>query len=122
VVIDSGSLEHIYNFPVAIANCMKMVKVGGSFFIFNMANNHMGDVKHGLRITREMHAVTQKYDFRIAFKFQLRTIPDFIHPHFRDRMDIKYVKRFSETSLSLSPNSSSTSSFSIILPFLSKDV
>ncbi len=42
VVIDGGSLEHIFNFPVAIENCMKMVKKGGSFFIFSMANNHFG--------------------------------------------------------------------------------
>lgn len=30
-VIDSGSLEHVFNFPVAIKNCMEMVKVGGRF-------------------------------------------------------------------------------------------
>lgn len=42
VVIDGGSLEHIFNFPIAIENCMKMVKKGGSFFIFSMANNHFG--------------------------------------------------------------------------------
>ena len=42
VVIDGGSLEHIFNFPVAIANCMNMVKVGGSVFLFTMANNHAG--------------------------------------------------------------------------------
>ncbi|MFM6220879.1 MAG: hypothetical protein ACKPDM_11010, partial [Dolichospermum sp.] len=29
VVIDGGALEHIFNFPVAIKNCMEMVKVGG---------------------------------------------------------------------------------------------
>lgn len=42
VVIDGGTLEHIFNFPMAIANCMKMVKLGGSLFIFSMANNHCG--------------------------------------------------------------------------------
>jgi SAM-dependent methyltransferase len=42
VVIDGGSLEHIFNFPVAIGNCMKLVKPGGSLFVFTMANNHMG--------------------------------------------------------------------------------
>jgi len=42
VVIDGGSLEHIFNFPVALANCMNMVMKGGSLFIFTMANNHMG--------------------------------------------------------------------------------
>ena len=42
VVIDGGSLEHIFNFPVAVANSMKMVKQGGSLFIFTTANNHTG--------------------------------------------------------------------------------
>jgi hypothetical protein len=41
-VIDGGTLEHIFNFPTAIANCMNMVKVGGSLFLFTMANNHAG--------------------------------------------------------------------------------
>ena len=41
-VIDGGALEHIFNFPVAIANCMKMVKPGGRLFIFGPANNQMG--------------------------------------------------------------------------------
>ena len=42
VVIDGGALEHIFNFPVAIENCLNMVKQNGSIFIFSMANNHMG--------------------------------------------------------------------------------
>lgn len=42
VVIDSGTLEHVFNFPTALANCMKMLKVGGTLFICTPANNHMG--------------------------------------------------------------------------------
>jgi hypothetical protein len=41
-VIDGGSLEHIFNFPVAIANCMNMVRKDGSLFLFTMTNNHAG--------------------------------------------------------------------------------
>jgi SAM-dependent methyltransferase len=41
-VIDGGSLEHIFNLPVAITNYMKLVKKGGSLFIFTTANNHTG--------------------------------------------------------------------------------
>ena len=69
-------------------------------FILEMANNHMGDVEHGLRIIRDFHAVTSGYDFRFAFKFQYRDLDTFIHPDYKGRMDIKYVKRFSETRLS----------------------
>ena len=41
-IIDGGSLEHIFNFPMAISNCMNMLKPGGSMFIFSMTNNHCG--------------------------------------------------------------------------------
>jgi hypothetical protein len=41
-VIDGGSLEHIFNFPVAISNLMKMLKVGGQIFIKSPANNLCG--------------------------------------------------------------------------------
>jgi SAM-dependent methyltransferase len=42
LVIDSGSLEHVFNFPQAIANCMRMVKVGGHFLGIVPANNQCG--------------------------------------------------------------------------------
>ena len=42
VVIDCGSLEHIFNVPVALSNLGKMLKVGGTIFITVPANNLMG--------------------------------------------------------------------------------
>jgi len=41
-VVDAGTLEHVFNFPLAISNCMKMVKVGGRFFTITPANNFCG--------------------------------------------------------------------------------
>jgi SAM-dependent methyltransferase len=41
-VVDSGSLEHIFNFPVAIKNLMQMVKPGGHLLIMTPANNFCG--------------------------------------------------------------------------------
>jgi len=41
-VYDGGTLEHIFNFPVALQNCMEMVKVGGRLFIHTAANNWCG--------------------------------------------------------------------------------
>lgn len=69
-------------------------------FIFEMANNHMGDVDHGIRIIREMKAVAKDFDFNFAFKLQYRQLETFIHPDYQGRADIKYIKRFSETRLS----------------------
>lgn len=41
-VIDAGTLEHIFNFPVAISSCMEMVEVGGHFIGITPANNWAG--------------------------------------------------------------------------------
>lgn len=71
-----------------------------NLFIFEMANNHMGDVEHGLKIIRAIHDVCKNFNFKFAFKFQYRDIDTFIHPDFKNRTDFKYVKRFQETRLS----------------------
>jgi SAM-dependent methyltransferase len=42
VVIDGGTLEHVYNIPVAWENCMRSLKVGGRLFLFTTANNYCG--------------------------------------------------------------------------------
>ena len=42
VVIDGGTLEHIFNFPQAITNCMNMVAIGGHFIGLSPANNFFG--------------------------------------------------------------------------------
>jgi len=69
-------------------------------FVFDLANNHMGDVEHGLHIIREVRKAIEGFNFYFAFKFQYRHLDTFIHPEFKGRNDIKYVKRFSETALS----------------------
>jgi hypothetical protein len=42
VVLDGGSLEHVFNFPVAIKSCMEMVSVGGHYIGITPTNNFMG--------------------------------------------------------------------------------
>jgi len=41
-VLDCGTIEHVFNFPQAIRNCMEMVKVGGHFIQITVANNFIG--------------------------------------------------------------------------------
>lgn len=78
---------------------MKLQSSKEPLFILEMANNHMGDVNHGLKIIREMYEVTKDYPFKFGFKLQFRYLDTFIHADFKDRMDLKFVKRFSETRL-----------------------
>lgn len=42
VVVDGGTIEHVFNFPVAIKNCMQALKKGGHYIGITTANNYMG--------------------------------------------------------------------------------
>ena len=57
-------------------------------FTFEMANNHMGDVEHGVRIVREFGKLINEYpEFNFSMKLQYRDNtffhPDHIHRHMR---------------------------------------
>ena len=69
-------------------------------FVFEMANNHMGDAAHGVRIVRELREACAGFDFRFAVKLQYRSLPELIHPAHRGRADQRFIKRFMETALS----------------------
>ena len=70
-----------------------------NLFVLDMANNHMGDVEHGIRIINEFSEVANKYKFQSALKFQYRDLDTFIHPRYKNSSEFKYVKRFQETRL-----------------------
>ena len=78
-----------------------MREYGKPLFVFEMANNHQGSVAHGKKIIEEIHNVCIDFpEFDFAFKFQYRDLDSFIHPDYKDRLDIKNVKRFQDTRLS----------------------
>jgi len=65
VVIDGGTLEHVFNFPVAIHNAMRAVKIGGRLFIFQMANNFCGHGFYCLSPELFYRLLTPKYGFQV---------------------------------------------------------
>lgn len=70
-------------------------------FIYDLANNHQGDYAHAQRVVEEVAKVSNAAGVRGALKFQFRQLDSFIHPDFKTRTDMKYIKRFSETKLSM---------------------
>jgi sialic acid synthase SpsE/quercetin dioxygenase-like cupin family protein len=68
-------------------------------FILDMANNHQGDVEHGLNIVRSFANVVKGRDARAALKFQFRQLDTFIHPDHQKKSDHKQVQRFMSTRL-----------------------
>jgi N-acetylneuraminate synthase len=69
-------------------------------FVLEMANNHWGDVERGLKIITDFARVVRYNGVRATIKLQLRDVERFIHEDFRDRQDIRYVKKTLDTQLS----------------------
>ena len=56
------------------------------FYIFEMANNHQGSVKHAKLIIDEFRKVVEETGINAGIKFQFRQLDTFIHD------DYKYYK------------------------------
>ena len=69
-------------------------------FVLEVANNHWGSVERGLRIVRDFATVARYQNMRCAIKLQFRDVDHFIHADFRDRQDIRYVKKTIDTRMS----------------------
>ena len=67
--------------------------------VLDLANNHNGSVDHGKRIIQELKGINILRNFTVAIKFQYRNLPEFIHPEYRMRTDLKYIDRFTSTKL-----------------------
>lgn len=68
-------------------------------FILEMANNHWGRLDRGLKIISEFSKVVRFNNIRAAIKLQFRDVDRFIHKGFRDRTDIRYIKKTLDTRL-----------------------
>jgi sialic acid synthase SpsE/quercetin dioxygenase-like cupin family protein len=75
-------------------------KLFENLFIFEMANNHQGDLALGMTIIDEMARVKRTHQIRAAVKLQYRDLKTFIHPAAAARADVKHVSRFLSTALS----------------------
>lgn len=68
--------------------------------ILEMANNHMGNIAHGIRLIEEFGKIIKEYnDIEFIFKLQFRELDTFIHIDYKNRLDLKFIKRFEETKL-----------------------
>lgn len=68
-------------------------------FVLELANNHLGDVRRGLKIIGNYAQVVRFNNVRAAIKIQLRDVDSFIHQDFRHRDDIRYIKKTLDTRL-----------------------
>jgi len=69
-------------------------------FVLELANNHLGDVNRGLKIISDYGKIVRFNSVRVAIKLQLRDVDNFIHENYRNRTDIRYIKKTLATKLS----------------------
>jgi hypothetical protein len=65
LVLDGGTLEHIFNFPVALKNAMEMVRVGGNAIFLSPANNYVGHGFYQLSPELYLQALSEQNGYRI---------------------------------------------------------
>ena len=71
-------------------------------FVFDMANNHQGDLNHAKNIIGEVSKLTKTENINGAIKFQFRELSTFIHKDFRNNKENKHIERFLSTELNKS--------------------
>jgi sialic acid synthase SpsE len=69
-------------------------------FVLELANNHWGRVDRGLKIINDFAQVVRFNNVRAALKLQFRDVNTFVHHDFRNRTDIRYIKKTLDTRLS----------------------
>jgi len=69
-------------------------------FVLELANNHWGSTKRGLRIIEDYARIVRFNNVRAGIKLQFRNVDTFIHKDFRDRSDIRYIKKTLDTQIS----------------------
>ena len=69
-------------------------------FVLEMANNHWGNVDRGLKIISDFAKIVRFNNMRATIKLQFRQVDTFIHKDFKDRTDIRYIKKTLDTKLS----------------------
>ena len=70
-----------------------------NLFVLDLANNHQGEVNHGLKIIHECAKIVKKHEIKAALKFQFRQLDTFVHPKHRKNSDNKHIPRFLSTNL-----------------------
>jgi sialic acid synthase SpsE len=69
-------------------------------FVLELANNHLGSLERGLKIISDFAKVARYNNVRAAIKLQFRDVDNFIHKDFRNRTDIRYIKKTLDTQMS----------------------
>tara|TARA_B110000977_G_C10826155_1_gene396216 strand:+ start:419 stop:667 length:249 start_codon:yes stop_codon:yes gene_type:complete len=54
-----------------------------NLFVLELANNHLGSLKRGLKIIHDHASIVRYNNVKAAIKLQFREVDEFIHPDFK---------------------------------------
>lgn len=69
-------------------------------FVLELANNHWGNLKRGLKIIDDHAQIVKVNKIKAAIKLQFRDISSFIHVDFKEIQNNRYIKKTQDTKLS----------------------
>ena len=76
-----------------------LVSIFENLFVLELANNHWGKLERGLKIISDFARVVRFNDVHAAIKLQFRDVDSFVHKDFRDRADVRYIKKTLDTQM-----------------------
>jgi N-acetylneuraminate synthase len=68
-------------------------------FVLELANNHWGKLERGLKIINDFADVVAKNGVKASIKLQFRDVDNFVHKDYRDRSDVRYIKKTLATQM-----------------------
>ena len=67
LAVDGGTLEHVFNFPVAVGNLMRLVRVGGAVYTQNPCNSLAGHGFYQFSPELMYRVFSRQNGFKISF-------------------------------------------------------
>ena len=68
-------------------------------FVLELANNHWGRLDRGLQIVTDFSRIVRFNNVKAAIKLQFRDVEAFVHRDFRERSDVRYIKKTLDTRM-----------------------
>ena len=97
--IDQGHGQATQGFAAAREENRVTASIFDDLFVLELANNHWGQLDRGLKIVSDFARVVRFNNVHAAIKLQFRDVDSFVHRDFRDREDIRYIKKTIDTHL-----------------------
>jgi sialic acid synthase SpsE len=77
-----------------------MSEIFKDLFVLELANNHLGSLKKGIKIIEDHAQIVKLNGVKAAIKLQFRDVDSFIHKDYKNDQSQRYIKKTIDTKLS----------------------